>query len=67
MDQYKITAVKDWLKPNTVKNLQHILGFPDLYRCFIQGFSSIANLLTTLLRKGPKKLKWNWEADQALA
>lgn len=50
-DDTKVAAVMNWLTPKTIKDLQHFLGFASFCSKFIQGFSSIANPLTTLLKK----------------
>lgn len=50
-DPSKISAVKDWRVPNTVKELQSFLGFCSYYRRFICGFSQIAGPLHDLVNK----------------
>lgn len=50
-DDTKGAAVMNWLTPKTIKDLQHFLGFASFCSKFIQGFSSTANPLTTLLKK----------------
>ncbi|KAK3528500.1 hypothetical protein QTP70_000474 [Hemibagrus guttatus] len=54
MDEKKVTAVKDWPIPTSVKELQRFLGFANFYRRFIQGYSSITSSLTSLLKNKPK-------------
>ncbi|KAK3550994.1 hypothetical protein QTP70_011447 [Hemibagrus guttatus] len=65
MDERKVTTVKDWPIPTSVKELQMFLGFANFYRRFIQGFSSITSPLTSLLRNKPKSLSWIPTATQA--
>ncbi|KAK3506499.1 hypothetical protein QTP70_003045 [Hemibagrus guttatus] len=65
MDERKVTAVKDWPIPTSVKELQKFLGFANFYRRFIQGFSSITSPLTSLLRNKPKSLSWTPATTQA--
>lgn len=65
MVEAKMAAVMEWPIPKMVKNLQCFLGFTNFYRRFIWGFSSIA--LMTFLKKDPKRLSWNPEADEAFA
>ncbi|KAI2655720.1 Transposon Ty3-I Gag-Pol polyprotein [Labeo rohita] len=36
MDQGKVQAIQEWPTPNTVKELQHFLGFSNFYWRFIQ-------------------------------
>lgn len=54
-----------WPVPTTIKVLQRFLGFANFYRRFIGGYSTIVAPLTNLLKKGPKILQWNPEADRA--
>ncbi|KAK3549109.1 hypothetical protein QTP70_032424 [Hemibagrus guttatus] len=65
MDEGKITAVRDWPAPATVKELQRFLGFANFYRRFISNYSSIANPLTNLLRNKPKSLLWSPATEEA--
>ncbi|KAL0172909.1 hypothetical protein M9458_033220, partial [Cirrhinus mrigala] len=59
MDQGKVQAIQDWPTPSTIKELQRFLGFSNLYRRFINGYSMITAPLTSLLRGKPKHLDWN--------
>ncbi|KAK3511404.1 hypothetical protein QTP70_007228 [Hemibagrus guttatus] len=65
MDEGKITAIRDWPTPITVKELQRFLGFANFYRRFIQNYISIANPLTSLLRNKPKSLAWSPATEEA--
>ncbi|KAK3507794.1 hypothetical protein QTP70_000406 [Hemibagrus guttatus] len=65
MDEGKVTAVRDWPAPATVKELQRFLGFANFYRRFISNYSSIADPLTNLLRNKPKSLLWSPAAEGA--
>ncbi|KAK3540670.1 hypothetical protein QTP70_034526 [Hemibagrus guttatus] len=65
MDEGNITAIRNWLAPTTVKELQRFLGFANFYRWFIQNYSSIANPLTSLLWNKPKSLAWSPAAEEA--
>ncbi|KAK3541219.1 hypothetical protein QTP86_016809 [Hemibagrus guttatus] len=65
MDKGKITAVRDWPAPATVKKLQRFLGFANFYRRFISNYSSIADPLTNLFRNKPKSLLWSPAAEGA--
>ncbi len=60
MDEGKVTAIRDWPIPTSVKELQCFLGFANFYRRFIQNYSSIASPLTNLL-----KLSWTPSATEA--
>ncbi|KAK3555967.1 hypothetical protein QTP86_029930, partial [Hemibagrus guttatus] len=51
MDNSKITAVTEWPRPTTVKELQRFLGFAHFYRRFIRNYSITAAPLTSLLKE----------------
>lgn len=55
MEQNKVSAVSQWKEPQTIKELQHFLGFANFYRRFIKNFSLLATPLTSLL-KGSRSL-----------
>ena len=50
MEDEQIETVKNWLEPKSVRDIQVFIGFANLYRCFIQGFSRVAALLTSMLK-----------------
>ena len=50
MKAKKIEVIKDWPEPKLVCNIQVFLGFANFYRQFIQGFSKIAALFTSMLK-----------------
>ena len=57
MDPVKIVAIKDWLKPDKVKDICSFLGFCNFYHAFIKGFASIAKPLNALTCKDTI---WQW-------
>ncbi|KAK3535399.1 hypothetical protein QTP70_012828 [Hemibagrus guttatus] len=66
MDNSKISAVTEWPRPTTIKELQRFLGFANFYRRFIRN-SITAVPLTSLLKGKPSRLKWTEDATQAFA
>ena len=42
MDPIKLSGIRDWPPPTTVKQTQSFLGFRNFYRKFISGFAHIA-------------------------
>ena len=56
MDPAKVAAVKEWVRPENVKDVQSFLGFANFYRRFIAGFSEVARPLTALTGNIP----WEW-------
>ncbi len=65
MDQGKVQAIRDWPQPQSIKELQRFLGFANFYRRFIKNFSLLSAPLTSMLRRKPKSLSWNPEAQVA--
>ena len=51
IDPAKVAAVKEWAKPESVKDVQSFLGFANFYQRFIRGFSNVAKPLIALIRK----------------
>uniref|UniRef100_A0A4W5Q2M8 Reverse transcriptase RNase H-like domain-containing protein n=1 Tax=Hucho hucho TaxID=62062 RepID=A0A4W5Q2M8_9TELE len=65
MESDRISAVRNWPTPTTVKEVQRFLGFANYYRRFIRGFGQVAAPITSLLKGGPVRLRWSAEADRA--
>lgn len=42
--------VQNWPKPKFICNIQVFISFANFYRRFIQGFSKIAGLFTSILK-----------------
>ena len=51
----KLRAIQDWVTLEDVKGIRSFLGFTNYYIWFIQNFATIAEPLTSLMRKD---LKW---------
>lgn len=77
-DPDKISAVSQWGRPVTVKELRSFLGFASYYRRFVEGFSKMAAPLHRLVAdvigskhkpRGQAKCsiveRWNDECEQA--
>ena len=65
MESDRISAVRNWPPPTTVKEVQRFLGFANYYRRFIQGFGQVVAPITSLLKGSPVRLQWSAEADRA--
>jgi hypothetical protein len=63
MDPIKISGIKDWPTPNTVKDVR-FLGFCNFYHPFIRGFVTVACPLNELTRKDAP---WAWDTRQQQA
>ena len=57
VDPEKTKVVRDWATPSTVKELQAFLGLSNYFRKFIQGYSAMVAILTTLTGA---KTPWEW-------
>ncbi|KAL0168516.1 hypothetical protein M9458_036738, partial [Cirrhinus mrigala] len=65
MDDTKVNAVRNWPLPKTLKELQRFLGFSNFYRRFIRNFSTVAALLTAMVKRGNTRLNWSSDALRA--
>lgn len=54
IDAKKTTVIMEWPTPRNVTEARSFMGLDGYYRRFIQGFSRIAHLITSLQRKGIK-------------
>jgi hypothetical protein len=52
VDPTKVKEIMEWRVPTTVTKIRSFLGLAGYYRRFIEGFSNIAKLMTSLLEKG---------------
>ena len=64
MDPEKLRAVKDYPRPQNVKDVRAFLGLTGFYRRFIDRYADKAKALTQLQKKGIE-FKWTLEADAA--
>ena len=58
VDSEKIRTIEDWSVPKDVTDVRSFMGITGYYQRFIEGFSRIANPITSLQKKG-KKFYWN--------
>lgn len=72
MDPEKVSAVRDWSAPKTVRQVRSFLGFVGYYRRFIKNFSKIAKPLNQLLSgtgrprgRGSPTIEWSSECGAA--
>ena len=64
VDPDKIKAIEKWPVPKDVIDVWSFMGITGYYRRFIEGFSRIANPITSLQKKG-KKFKWNKKCEES--
>jgi hypothetical protein len=68
VDPDKVSVVRDWQAPTTVRGIQSFLGFCNFYRRFIRNYGLIAKPLVRLTKTGvPFKFDRDcWEAFEEL-
>ena len=54
IDPEKIKEIEEWPVPKDVTDVRSFMGITGYYRRFIEGFSRIANPITSLHNKGKK-------------
>ena len=57
MTSKKVEDIEAWSTPQSVKDVQSVMGFANFYRRLIEGFSKSAKPLIDLTKKS---VKWNW-------
>jgi hypothetical protein len=58
MAQDKVQCIQEWEHPRHLRDIQSFIGFANLYRWFIEGFSNIAKPLSKSTKGSPKD--WIW-------
>ena len=64
VDESKITAVKNWPQPKSIKDVRSFLGYCGYYRKFVKSFAKIAGPLYNLLKKD-KEFQWDKSCQEA--
>jgi len=64
MDPTKLTGIKDWIPPKTVKGIRSFLGFGNFYQRFISNYAEITKPLNELMKK-TKIFEWSQECQKA--
>ncbi|GFW44473.1 retrovirus-related Pol polyprotein from transposon 412 [Trichonephila clavipes] len=60
----KVSAVKNWKRPENLRELRSFLGLCTYYRKFVKGFSNIARPLHKLT-ESKQKFQWTKECEDA--
>jgi RNase H-like domain found in reverse transcriptase len=64
MDPVKLSGIRDWPTPTSVKQVRGFIGFANFYRQFIKKFSKLVLLLNNPLQKDTK-FDWNNQCQEA--
>ncbi|GFY07046.1 retrovirus-related Pol polyprotein from transposon 412 [Trichonephila clavipes] len=63
-DPEKVSAVKNWKRPENLRELRSFLGLCTYYRKFVKGFSNIARPLHKLT-ESKQKIQWTKESEDS--
>ncbi|GFU09780.1 retrovirus-related Pol polyprotein from transposon 17.6 [Trichonephila clavipes] len=63
-DPEKVSAVKNWKRPENLRELRSFLGLCTYYRKFVKGFSNIARPLYKLT-ESKQKFQWTKECEDS--
>jgi Reverse transcriptase (RNA-dependent DNA polymerase)/RNase H-like domain found in reverse transcriptase len=61
VEDKKISAIRNWVRPRSLVNLQSFLGSCNYYRKFVKNFSQIASPLTDLTKRA---VPYTWTERQ---
>ena len=64
MSPSKISSIREWPIPRSIKEVQAFLGFANFYRRFVPKYSHVTNPLTCLLKKDAS---FSWDKPQTQA
>ena len=64
MDPIKLSGIRDWPTPTTMKQVWSFLGFGNFYRKFISHYSDIAKPLNNSTKKD-RKFEWTEDTQQS--
>ena len=51
LTEAKLNAVRDWAKPQNVRDIRSFLGFANYYRRFVKNFAGVAGPLMDLTQE----------------
>jgi hypothetical protein len=65
MESNPISTIEDWPTPESVQDVQVLLGFANLYRRFIRKYAMVTAPISTWLKTQGSR-KWEWTRDAEL-
>jgi hypothetical protein len=66
MESDRISKIEDWPTPESVRDVQVLLGFANFYRRFIRKYAKVTAPISNLLKtQGSRKWEWTWGAELA--
>ena len=65
MSERKVHSIKKWKLPQSVKEVQIVIGFANFYHRFMKGFSDICTQITETLKGDKSKFHWGPKQDKA--
>jgi len=66
MESDRISTIEDWPTPESVRDVQVLLGFTNFYRRFIRKYAKVTAPISNLLKTQGSR-KWEWTRDAELA
>ena len=63
-DPAKVSTVKNWPRPNSVRDVRGFIGLCSYYRKFVKNFTHIARPLHRLTEKG-QRFSWSSECEES--
>jgi hypothetical protein len=66
MDEAKVKAIQEWPTPKSITDVRSFHGLTSFYRRFVKDFSTIASLLTEIVKKAVG-FKWGEEQENAFS
>ena len=66
MESDPISTIEDWPTPESVRDVQLLLGFTNFYRRFIRKYAKLTAAISNMLMTQGSR-EWEWTRDAALA
>jgi len=63
----KVTAVRDFPRPQSVKEVRTFLGLVNFYRKHVKDMATVCLPLTALTRKDRQQFSWSTECEEAFS